>query len=110
MRYLIFGGECYYPNAGGYDLLSEASNMDAARSKADWFVGKWAVTDAPDDKSEIGGNSRVTTWADVAAIQNHRIEWAHVLDTDTLEVVYEAGAKPYSGDRHVIRVVDKDPE
>lgn len=95
MRYLIFGGECYYPNAGGYSLLAQLPDLDHAQRMADSFIGKWAITQAPTDYVDM---------------KYHRIEWAHVLDAQSTEVVHEAGDEPYSTARQIILIVDEEPD
>lgn len=47
MRYMLFGGECYYPSGGAEDLQDTYEDLDVARGDAYVFLNsgycsKWA--------------------------------------------------------------------
>lgn len=84
MRYLIFCGEEYYANGGGYDYLDGFHDRELACNYCDAIIGDLykIVTD---------------NWE-----HHFDIEWAHVFDIETREIIHRAGEVPYGAGDEVI--------
>ena len=77
INYIVFAGQCYYGGPGGYSYMGSFINSGIAAETADGLIGgKVIVDDTPDYEIEYG------------------IEWAHVMNAETGEIVYEAGDAP----------------
>lgn len=92
-RYFIFGGERYYAEGGAYGLLKSEPTIDRAKSCCESLIGKEAVTEKFSN--------------DPYDATTHIIEWAHVLDTHTGEIVFSCGVKPYGTNVCPFEIRDK---
>lgn len=90
--YLVFGGERYYANGGGYDLLLSHEDKSTAISEASSMIGKQMVFEIAED------------FEDRSFDTYNYIEWTHVLDTENGEVVETFGERPYSQCKQAIEV------
>ena len=63
MRYLLFGGECYYALGGGFDLLGAGNSIDDLLNSE--------------------------------ALNGNNIDWYHVFDTETREIVAQSEARAH---------------
>lgn len=73
MRYILFGGECYYASGGFHDILKGFADLDSACRYA-----------------EAAEHSTL-----------HEIEWWHVVDSETMEVVAESKCLPFGAEHHL---------
>ena len=80
-RFLLFGGMDYYPGGGCVDLLSSHATIDEARQHAEDLVRDGYVPPQP----QILGDGRFST----AHASGWPIEWWHIFDSDSGEVVAE---------------------
>jgi hypothetical protein len=78
-RFMLFGGMDYYPGGGVHDLLSSHETIDEARRHAADLVSYGYVPPKP----QILGDGRIST----AHALGWPIEWWHVFDSDSGEVV-----------------------
>lgn len=80
-RYLVFGGEYYYPGRGGDNLLRVFSDGE----------GELAIQFAKD----VTGKFAVTEWwggeGDLEECYKFEIEWVQVYDINTKTVIYGDG-------------------
>lgn len=83
--FFIFGGECFYASGGGFDLLAKIEDEREAFKEAEKLIGMEAVY----------GNE----WDPVITIQ-----WTHIMDGSTGEVIKRFGAFPYGMHRRPVRV------
>ena len=86
--YFIFGGECYYASGGGYDLLQKEKDYTKAIEKAKLLIGQNIVIE--EDSEGI--------WLEL------EIQWTHVMDVSTGEVIKRFGDLPYGQGRKPIRI------
>ncbi len=77
MRYLIFAGQRYYAQGGGYDLRMDAAILRTAKGLAEELIGK-PIPDPDDDDWDWG-----------------EYEWSHVLDIHTGKICATYGHEPY---------------
>lgn len=80
-RFLLFGGVEHYPAGGMHDLLSSHATIDEARQHAEDVVRDRYVPPTP----QILSDGRIST----AHARGWPIEWWHVFDIDSGEVVAE---------------------
>ena len=77
-RYFVFAGESYYAYGGAQDCLFKRDSLDEAKKLADSLVGssrEFSTRENPDADD----------------IRHCEIEWAHVMDGETLKIVYLSG-------------------
>lgn len=74
-RYLLFGGDAYYPSGGWQDLLGD---FDAIPTVTARQGEPWAAN--------MGGQGATVEWW----FDGRRLDWFHVVDTTTGQVVAEA--------------------
>jgi hypothetical protein len=80
--YLIFGGEGFYASGGGNDYLDRREDKIEAMRLAKTLIGELTVgMDEPRDDGE--------------SEQKMTVEWVHVVDSSTMEIVFESETKPY---------------
>lgn len=94
--FLIFGGSCYYASGGAYDLLGCESDLKDALVLAGGLIGKEAVQ----EKSK---------WADDPDYDTSCvIEWTHVLNTESKEIVFTCGERVYGAGKMTIEIREKE--
>lgn len=84
MRYLLFAGERYYAHGGANDYVDNFLTLNGATTAADILVD--------DARTVVWANSRNGEY-------EAAVEWAHVLDISTGEIVYKAGEGPHGDDK-----------
>ena len=89
--FLIFGGERYYPSGGGYDYIDMDSSLKNACKKAENFIEKKG-------RSRSGEEGNCTFLID--------IEWTHVFNSESGEIVARFGSMPY-GDGSLILGIEE---
>lgn len=60
-RYIVFAGQAYYARGGAFDVIGVLNSLPLAIEMAD------------------------------QAIKPHEVEWSHVLDAETLQVIHQNG-------------------
>lgn len=80
-QYLIFAGEVHYSVGGGHDLISSKHDEKEALVFAEQLLNK-TVTTIDTEQPEDDQNSY------------HDIEWSHVLDTKTGQIIAAFGQEP----------------
>lgn len=88
--FLVFAGQSYYAQGGGYDLIScHDLEADAVKS-AENLISKFAIYDLD---YNFGCD----------------IEWAHVLSTTTGKIVAVFGELPHGPNEQAKTIVDEEP-
>jgi len=81
MRYLIFAGSCYYSAGGARDFICGYDNEEDAKERASSIIGKTGVLEESEEDLE---------WDEICSI-----EWSHVFDNKSCEIVAKFGNRPY---------------
>ena len=87
MRYLIFAGTAYYAAGGARDYIMSTDNLPAASHFAASLIGKTGILDEEDDDTV-------------------KLEWSHVLDTETKSIILKFGKRPYGRSFDVDMITD----
>jgi basic membrane lipoprotein Med (substrate-binding protein (PBP1-ABC) superfamily) len=74
MRYLLFGGDYYYPSGGADDLISMSNNLDKLKDNAlrRFYSGNWDI----------------------------QIDWFHIYDVEKDAIVYSDKARGETRDKY----------
>ena len=92
VMFLVCGGEQYYASGGGYDVLTKTKDLEQAIKLASDLIGKYAVyeiVDWSDDRDDD---------------QGFVIEWTHVVNGATGEIVRKIGKEPYGHGNPVLEI------
>lgn len=95
MRYILFGGSHYYAHGGAWDYIDSSDSLFLLAVKAEELESGeyYAVT-------EYYGSDR-----ELDSSRSHEIDWVHIFDTETREVVYGQGEGGYDDNRMIIDIV-----
>lgn len=81
MKYLVFGGEYYYPSGGGNDLLESFVDLSLAKKYAEEKIGSRVIL-----------RKATEDWDSDDA---YDVEWTHVFCVRTLNILVKFGGFPY---------------
>jgi len=86
--FLVFAGQCYYPSAGAGSLVTKSESLYEAKAIASKLLGLTGISE-----------ENAWMWEEDPSLEDgDRIEWVHVLDLDSMEIVFRVGDSPYGDD------------
>ena len=88
MRYLVFGGQDFYASGGAYDYIDGFESLESAIECANESIGKYQVI-------------RLSSGEECAT---SKIEWTHVFDTESKQIVHEPNDCAHNGGDMTIRL------
>jgi len=93
--FLIFGGQAFYGSGGGNDLIGKDNDEKIAIKEAEAMLGQYAVSEINDWSDDRNDDEML------------QIEWTHVLNGETGDIIAKFGKDGYGLNKPAIEIRPK---